>query len=213
MKLLLFILCMFILYFVFCYCEQFDLNDYDQANINIFLNESINQLLNKDKIYENTPNEILHCLSIELKEDNKGIGIYATKNIKKNTVISYYKLKVYGNNYSLPNNNNYSFTLYDKDENPIDKLTGELSIDSIPLPINNIPYWAHLVNEPSMDETENSSIDINTEENYKDRDTITIGDTVIYKLVADTDINIGDQIKWCYGSNYKRNYETSCKSE
>ena len=44
-------------------------------------------------------------------------------------------------------------------------------------------------------------------ENYKNKDRIKEGDTLIYKLVATENINVGEEICWYYGKSYKRNYK------
>ena len=36
------------------------------------------------------------------------------------------------------------------------------------------------------------------------------GDFITYKLIASHNIKAGEEIVWCYGESYARNYETSC---
>ena len=40
-----------------------------------------------------------------------------------------------------------------------------------------------------------------------------ICDYVLYRLIATRDIKKGEEITWCYGSLYSRNYETSCNEK
>lgn len=73
-----------------------------------------------------------------------------------------------------------------------------------------MPYWAYLSNEPSLNECSNSRIDKNTEENYSQKKRLKEGDYVTYILTAKTNIKVGDEILWYYGSSYhNRDYPVS----
>jgi hypothetical protein len=78
----------------------------------------------------------------------------------------------------------YHFTVYKKNGDSYKNLVGDLYDGSLPTPKNNIPYWAYFSNEPSPTKTYNSDIDVQLKENYKDRNTIKEGDTVVYALVS-----------------------------
>ena len=152
-------------------------------------------------------------LSIKLKKTKeKGLSIFATKNIKKGDVIAFYKCKVFREKtYDSPTNNVYIFEIYKKNGDEYKRLIGDIYEESFLDPIENIPFWAPFVNEPSKHQRVNSEIDINTEENYKDKRFISPGDTIIYKLVATRKIRPGDEILLYYGKEYKRNYEVGKK--
>jgi hypothetical protein len=152
-------------------------------------------------------------LSIGLKKSKyAGISIYAKKNIKKGAIIAYYKMKVFDEDYDSPFGTMYNFTVYNKREEAIDELVGDLYEGSLEQPYRGKPFWGYFANEPSKDsdEQENCEIDINTKRNFRDRKTVKKGDTIIYSLKATSNIKKGENIVWCYGEFYDRNYKTAC---
>ena len=104
----------------------------------------------------------------------------------------------------------YCFTVYTRGNKVSSHLVGDIDKESVPLPKNNIPYWAYFSNEPSGEQKENSEIDIALKENYKGRKHIKAGDFITYKLKATRNIKKGDEIVWCYGEGYGRDYKTNC---
>lgn len=56
---------------------------------------SLDHLFDYKQILKDTPNK--DKLSITLKKGNKGVSIFATKDIKKGDKIAYYKMKIYTN--------------------------------------------------------------------------------------------------------------------
>ena len=169
--------------------------------------QNIPNHLNINYILRNTPNN--ENLSVTLKNTYKGISLFATKPIEKGQLISYYKLHV-----EKHNNEKkciYCFSLYDKNDKEIDSLTGYIDENSIETPKNNIPFWGHFANEPSLNQKENSEIKID-KDIYKDRDILNEGDYVNYHLIASKNIEIGEEITWCYGDSYARKYKTSCNN-
>lgn len=170
--------------------------------------KQIQNLLNYDYIMKNTPEK--SKLKIKLKKTHKGLSLFAKKKIKKNNIIAYYKLKVYNiNNFHGINNNMYTFGILNKDGTINDYLIGDLYEESLDEPKYNIPFWAYLSNEPSLRQQPNAYIENNVEDFFKGRDEIKEGDIVIYKLRASCDIKIGEEICWCYGKEYTRNYKIS----
>lgn len=164
-------------------------------------------MLDYKKILNNTKNK--EKLSIELKETKeKGFAIFATKNIEKGDVIAYYKCMVYSDkDHESPTGSVYTFYAYRKNGQEYKKLICDIYEDSFPEPINNIPFWAPFVNEPSLNQKENSDIDLDLKTNYKDRNFTKSGDTLTYKLVATRRIRPGEEITWFYGPDYKRDYK------
>lgn len=159
------------------------------------------------KILKSTKNK--ENLSITLKRsEQKGVGVYATKTIKKGDLIAYYKCQVFREKgYESPTDRVYTFIVYRKNGEDYKRLIGDLYEGSFPEPIDNIPFWAPFVNEPSQNQRVNSDIDIDLKANYKGRTYLTPGDTVVYKLVATRMIRKGEEILWYYGPNYPRNYK------
>ena len=148
-------------------------------------------------------------LSVALKRTElKGMGLYADKPIKKGDTIAYYKLKVFDTrNYTSPTDFTYAFSIYTKDGELIQNLVGDIDFNSLDRPINNVPFWGMFINEPSADQVINVEVDYNLDLNYKSGSELNTGDTIVYRFIATTDIEEGDEILWYYGKNYYRGYE------
>ena len=180
-------------------------------------------LLNKHKFLDHNfllkkiPENIKKKMSITLKKNKKGVGLYSTKFIKKGSVITLYPLIVHKDTskkkYKILTKCIYCFTLYSKKSEQIDNLIGDVDNTIIePKKIGNkiLPYWGHFANEPDKHTKSNSEININISENYKNRKVLKVGDKLTYKLIATKNIKPNTEITWCYGNTYTRNYETSC---
>lgn len=151
-------------------------------------------------------------LKITLKKNFKGTSLYAKKTIKKGSVIAYYKFLVHKNDDSFKsvNDNMYAITVYGKNGKERSTLIGDIYNGSLEPPKHNIPFWAYFSNEPSKGQEENARIDKNLKVNYRNRDKVKPNDTMIYKLISTKNIKSGEEITWCYGGEYDRNYEASC---
>jgi len=175
----------------------------------------LKNVLDYKKLLRETPKNIREKLPVTLKKHRlAGTGLFATKNIKKGQVISYYRMKVHTDSnkkrYRSPTKCMYCFTIYTKNGNASNNLIGDIDIESAPLPKKSIPFWAYFSNEPSGKQVENAEIDMNLDENYKKRSKVRDGDYMIYKLIATKPIKAGQEVVWCYGGAYDRNYKTSC---
>ena len=149
-------------------------------------------------------------LSVTLKKNYKGTSLYATKPIKRGKVIAYYKVMVYKyKNFRSYQKFMYTISVYTKNGNISNSLIADIYPGSLEPPKYNIPFWAYFSNEPSK-QRENCTLDINTKYNYKNRSKLKPGDTMVYKLVATKDISPGEEICWCYGEDYDRNYKSDC---
>ncbi len=150
-------------------------------------------------------------LNVTLKKDpEKGVGLYATKKIKKGEIIAYYKIKVFLKK-DFKSDYIYSFEVYKKNGEDYKRLICDLYEGSFPEPINKIPFWAPFANEPNKNQRTNAEIDINLKENFKNRNFLIPGDTVIYKLVSNKMIKPGQEVLWYYGPDYERNYSVGKK--
>lgn len=151
-------------------------------------------------------------LKIALIKTNKGVSLYAIAPIKKRSIVAYYKFCVYKDiDYEGIRNNSYTVGIYNKNGNLSNTLIGDICVDSLDFPQNNIPYWGYFANEPDLDDEANVDIDLNIAQNYKNRLRVRPGESMVYKLKANRDIEPGEEICWCYGdADYERNYETSC---
>ena len=170
---------------------------------------------NRKILLSETPGAIKKKLSVTLKKNKyAGTGLFATKPINRGKTIAYYKMKVHEDSnkksYASPTKCMYCFTVYTKGERMSNSLMGDLDKESAPQPKNNIPYWAYFSNEPSGKQKENAEIDIAVKDNYRDRNKLKAGDFMTYKLKATRNIKPGEEIVWCYGEAYDRDYKTSC---
>ena len=163
-------------------------------------------LLNMDKVLEKTPNK--HELKVTLQKDLvKGVGLYATKLIKKGEVIAYYRIKTFiWLKYKSPTNFVYGFEIYTKTGKESKKLIGDIDLTSIPDPENNIPYWGLFVNEPFKDQKLNAEIDLDLNNNYNATNKCVADRYLRYKLTAIRNIEPGQEITLNYGEDYPRSY-------
>lgn len=144
------------------------------------------------------------------KSKVKGTSLIATKTIQKNQVIAYYKFTVFRQKgFKSQTDNMYTFAVHTKNDNVSNTLIGDLTEDSLEQPKRGIPFWGHFANEPSGRQTPNSFIDTNLAENYKNKSRLSPGDSMIYKLRAERTIHPGEEIVWCYGQSYLRDYDTT----
>lgn len=175
------------------------------------MSQEYKDLLNYERILSDTPNK--DELSVTLKRTaNKGVGLYATKHIKKGETIAYYKITVFKTSvYESPTNYMYSFEVYKKDGDNYKRLIGDVDLKSFPEPLNDIPFWGPFANEPSINQKSNAHLDMNLKENYKNRKKVDVGQTMVYQLIATKHIKPGDEILWYYGPDYIRDYKVSEK--
>jgi hypothetical protein len=151
-------------------------------------------------------------LKVTLKKNFKGVSLFARKPIKKGNVIAYYKFLVhkYTDGFNGKLNGAYVMSIYRKDDRFNHHVIGDIYEGSLRPPKYNIPFWAYFSNEPSGNQPENCYLDINLAQNYRNRSKVKPGDTMIYKLVASKNIKPGQEICWCYGGNYGRDYPANC---
>jgi hypothetical protein len=167
----------------------------------------IEKTLDRDYLIKNTKN--YSKLPTRLDKTIKGTSLIANKDIKKGDLLAYYKMKVYNSkDYKGINDNMYTFNVYNKANKHFRNLIADVYEDSIEQPINGITFWGHLANEPSVDQKPNSKIVTQSNKNLEGD--IKDGDIIVYELVATKDIKKDDEITWCYGGSYKRNYKI-CK--
>ncbi|RMZ96859.1 hypothetical protein BpHYR1_038410 [Brachionus plicatilis] len=163
-------------------------------------------LFNISYIIENTQN--YNFFKIELKETlQKGIGIFSTRRIASNRTILYYKLKIFdGKNYTAFDNFKYSFIVIDNETGQHDRTrVADIFIDSNQKPRGRKPFWGYLINEP--DENQNENVKVYLDQTKYDTE---IGNILVYKMVTKAIIEPGEEITWCYGNSYERNYKTNC---
>jgi hypothetical protein len=168
------------------------------------------RLLDIDRILKSTKNK--NKLKVTLLHNKKGNSVYATKKIKENEVIAYYKMRIFDqNHYDSPTNFVYAFSIYGGAGNQYKTLIGDIDKESIPDPINNIPFWGLFVNEPSGAQDINSRVDIDHEYNFTKfgRKRAKCGMYFIYKIIATRNIEPNEEITIYYGDEYERDYHLS----
>lgn len=172
-----------------------------------------NRLLDIERVLRNTKNK--KKLKINLIHDKvKGTSVYATKHIKMDEVIAYYKIKVFNTNrYESPTNYIYAFSIYGANGREYKTLVGDIYSESLPEPLNNIPFWGFFINEPSNDQDINSWVDTDYDYNFtkSGRKKIKCGNSLIYKIIANRDIEPGEEITIYYGTEYERDYKLKIK--
>ena len=164
------------------------------------------KVLDHQYLLDSTPDQ--QRLNVTLRiTPKKGVGLFATNPIRKGDIIALYKAKVYKYGvYHSETKWRYTIGVYDRRMYGIRSLIADVFDGSVPQPLNDVPYWAHFANEPSVGESSNAELDVNTKYNYRDRKAIVPGDTVLYDLKATKYISPGEEIMWHYGTNYKRDY-------
>lgn len=174
--------------------------------------KEIRKFLDPQYVKRNTSDP--KSLKVTVKKHKiKGAGLFATKKINRGNVIAYYRMTVFDiKTYKSPTKNMYTFTILTPKGNFSRSLIGDLSLESLPGPCRNIPFWAYFSNEPSEGEEPNAMIDMNQEQTYRNRKKLRAGDTIVYKLRATRTIQPGQEVLWCYGDAYERNYLTPCAS-
>lgn len=172
--------------------------------------------VNHQKIIDKTPHKDL--LKVEMKlSDGKGMGVFATKKIKKGETIAYYRIKVFKTKgYESPTDFVYSFEVYKKNGTEYKTLIGDIyrgsfinpKLDKTSEEGTYITYWGPFLNEPNKSKGEkiNAEVELNLKDQYKDKKTTQVGDIITYSIVATRDIEPGEELMWYYGSQYPRDY-------
>lgn len=146
---------------------------------------------------------LLDC-SIELFE-RFGVGLRATRRIKKGTKIASMPSVVHPARYDM-----FS-TMYQLEVNSENNLCGVPNMGAMLEQINHywdnighkagkmVPYWACFANEPVPGKVRNAHIRI-----PKKRKSEEEGERVVPFLVASKNIKVNEEITWCYGNEYER---------
>lgn len=142
---------------------------------------------------------------VEIREDEVkgGWSLFATENIPKDTVVSHYivenKLQPSdGDLREFVDGGTYAV------QTARDGYIGDVCEDSVPPKTKRgVSFWAHFANEPSMDQQPNTHL-------VAEYDSETLNYLAVFSLVSDRRIRTGEEILWCYGSDYARSYPTPC---
>jgi len=170
-----------------------------------------NNLLDMDRILNETTNK--EDLKVILRHDEvKGTCLFTTQFIKEGEVVAYYKIRTFKQSiYKSPTNFIYTFSIYGPTGKKSENLIGDIDLESIPNPENNIPYWGQFINEPSKGQDINCEVDPDVNSNFKK-----IGRTrakcdiyLIYKIIAKRDIEEDEELTFYYGDEYDRDYDLS----
>ena len=155
------------------------------------------------------------ALNVELRRGSKGVGLYATAPIKRNSVIAYYLTTLFLETLHNPHDINYAVSIHGHPS-----LIGDLSRQSLPAPVRVrgrwVTYWGYFSNEPGAHERQNCKLDDAMTGPFarpKGARRLAPGDFWRFKLVSITDISPGEEILWCYGTNYERDYASNCQKK
>jgi hypothetical protein len=169
----------------------------------IFTKNWKKEILDPNYILKNTTSK--SDLKVTLKQDKiKGTCLYSTKSINKNNIIAYYKVRAYRYSKSGPFGSRYLFVIYTIGGNTSNTFVGNLSPESVDEPFRGKPFWAFFSNEPGPNQIANAYIKTTSKPNLRE------GDYLVYKLIASRNIKPNEEITWCYGENYDRDYEPNC---
>jgi len=177
------------------------------------------RLFDMTRILRSTPD--LKSLPVTLKKTkNKGIGLFAVRDIPAKAFVALYRMKVFDKrDYDSPTDYKYSFVAYTKSGNASRTFIADLDMDEpllMPrLELDNraidgsvyLPYWAYFANEPTRGvQEDNVEMDTNPDENYSSRDRLRVGDHIVYKMKTTRPIKAGEELVWSYGDLYERDY-------
>ena len=139
----------------------------------------------------------------------KEAGMMATRNIKKGEIIAYYPIVLIadpGSKTKDPLRNYFIEVRYKGKQN---KLVGKPDLAAVAKkPTRGIPYTGLWSNEPYPTQTPNAEM--------VGRDLTrapTVGDKIKYSLKATKTIHEGEEVMWCYGTEFDRGsppYKTGC---
>lgn len=150
-------------------------------------------------------------MKVEVKRGPKGVSLFARKPIRRGNIIAYYQFKTNKyEGYTGKKGDMYTMSVYTKGERFNPRVIGDVYEGSLQKPKYNIPFFAYFSNEPSGNQKANAELDINLKSNYRNRDRIRAGDIMVYKLKAAKNIDPGEEIVWCYGDSYDRDYQANC---
>ncbi|CAF0926122.1 unnamed protein product [Brachionus calyciflorus] len=189
-------------------------NNDEQSDEEIFeeyenANEVFPHFFNITYLNEQTPN-YEHMRTYLKETPNKGIGVFAKRKILADRLVMLYKLKIFNyDNYNSLSGGEYSFKVLKRLENGTEiteeSKTADIFDETFGKPRGRIPFWGFLSNEPSLNQSENVRCEIDNQ-----KDVYEEGDIIIYKFLADRDIEKDEEITWCYGDSYIRDYESNC---
>jgi hypothetical protein len=151
-------------------------------------------------------------LTVYLKKTQKGVGLYANKNIKKGETIAYYKVTARRyDNFQSPFNMEYAIEIFTKNGNSSKVFVGDIYEDTVDPPINGVPFWGYLANEPSMGQKSNAELKTNYKANYMNRGRLSENAPYVLTITAERNIKKDEEVMWCYGYGYERKYRTPCE--
>ena len=162
----------------------------------------------------------LKTIPINDKQSQTMTDLVANRPLQKDQIVSFYKMRIFRTaegphdreHYTYPYSSKYTFNVYGKSGVRLKRLIGDVSPESVPKAQGDIPYWAHFANEPDRKEEANTRIDRQVRQNFDlmKRKTLVHGSYIIYALVTTRDVGKGESLRYCYGSDYTRDYSTGC---
>lgn len=171
------------------------------------------------------------------ESEDKGLGMFARKKFQSDEVVAYYRCEVINVSHHSDSDDTYRMALPTWLQHHLQSVgvpVGYIACDilsipkDVPPPLNGVPYWGFIINEPSPDETVNVYTDdqaqevcvhidtkqvtaqniINKIQCVKDWEHLFSQHTIYitYVFRAETAIQKGEEILWYYGDTYDRDY-------
>ena len=139
----------------------------------------------------------------------KGIGLVAGRDLPRGTVVAYYTAKVMHRDAPSTPGINYTIEVWTRENNPSRRFIGDIDRDSLQPPVRGISHLGFMSNEPSPSQQPNATL--THANNYKaGRQVLKVGDMYTFKLITTRAVKAREEILWCYGNDYSRDYPTGC---
>jgi len=215
----------------------------DQRLLGAFAQAALDRILDAAKVkrdtaaYLSTIGKTENDLTVSLRQNSIGWGIYANRDFNKGDVVAYYKMRVYSTSSTTrpkPTKMargyaNYAIEMRSASNRALGfQIEGNLAPECMQHPgKSGVPYWGFMANEPFLKEeiaeyeegmehdeqlNGNVKLDYDPEYNYAlaGRQKIEPGDHVRLLLRAKCAIDKHEAILWCYGKQFDRSYPTPC---
>lgn len=187
-------------------------NDFTNIMLNLITDNRITPdwlliIANYDKINKTNIKQIINLNSVEIKNSQiHGNGVFATKNICVNEVITLYPFHLTLNNEGsiVVNNTNLGVISSNDYDRYIYRISNDLMIAGLPQIKNNMTYVGHMINDNS-----NSKFKASYEREAFEKSNCSFvkiidytNECVFVVVVAITDIQIGEELFVPYGHEY-----------
>jgi len=167
------------------------------------------------KNQQKTFNGKLNIQLVTIPTKGHQLGVVAREHIKKNTDIAVYIVEVLKENtYTSPLGDTYNIGVCDAKGNHIPDRIGMLTlpclVDDLYL---GLPRWGAFFNEPSPKESVNVEVKFDSIHSLKAPGRKGKATLQVAKMRTTRAVKPGEELVWCYGDEYVRDYPTSCEGK